>query len=54
MQHIQIKLFAETLAAVRLHDASWTAHGSGGTGPRGRYAEPENEAARQLEAQAGT
>ena len=29
---------------VRLHEASWTAHGSGG-----RYAEPDNDAARLFE-----
>jgi hypothetical protein len=38
---------------VRLDDASWTAHGQGGPGPRGWYAEPDNDAARTLEAQTG-
>jgi hypothetical protein len=37
---------------VRLGDATWTAHASGGPGPNGRYAEPDNDAARQLEAEA--
>jgi hypothetical protein len=36
---------------VRLDDASWTAHGSGGT-TNARYAEPDNAAARRIEAQA--
>ena len=37
---------------VRLGEASWIAHGEDGTGPDGRYAEPDNEAARRLEAEA--
>jgi hypothetical protein len=35
---------------VRLNEASWTAHGFGG--PSGRYAEPDNEAARLFEHEA--
>jgi hypothetical protein len=38
---------------VRLDDASWTAHGRGGPGPHGCYAEPDNDAARALEARTG-
>ena len=36
---------------VRLDDATWVAHGRGGPGPHGWYAEPENDAARALESQ---
>lgn len=36
---------------VRLGEASWTAHGDGGPSPGGRYAEPDNDAAKALEAE---
>jgi hypothetical protein len=37
---------------VRVGETSWTAHGAGGPSPNGRYAEPDNQAARALEAEA--
>jgi hypothetical protein len=35
---------------VRLGEATWTAYAGGGSTPDGRYAEPDNATARQLEA----
>ena len=37
---------------VRLGDASWTAHANGRSRPNEPYAEPDNDAARELEARA--